>query len=144
MEYSATTAITCLIAAAAFSSFSTVSVAAQNQTPVASSTTPTVKPPVQSAPTASLSSLRSITPDQSASLTVPCVPVKTSATTTGTEILQPPCAPGTGPGAPTTPPIMDARGTTPATPSMPAAPGSPAVADAIVPGASNPAPVRNK
>ena len=143
MEYSATTAITCLIAAAAFSSFSTVSVAAQNQTPVASSTT-TVKPLVQSAPTGSLTNLGGVSPEQRASLTVPCVPVKTSATTSSTGILQPPCTPGTGPGAPTTPPVTDARGATPATPSMPAAPGSPAIADAIVSGASNPALVPNK
>ena len=144
MEYSATTAITCLIAAAAFSSFSTVSVSAQNQAPVASSTLTTVKQPVQSAPTGSPTNLRAIGPEQVALLTVPCVPVKTTLTTSRTGILQPPCAPGTGPGAPTTPPVTDAWQTSSATPSMLAVPGSPAIADAIVPGTSNSAPVRNK
>jgi hypothetical protein len=144
MEYSATTAITCLIAAAAFSSFSTVSVSAQNQAPVASSTLTTVKQPVQSAPTGSPTNLRAIGPEQVALLTVPWVPVKTTLTTSRIGILQPPCAPGTGPGAPTTPPVTDVRGTTSATPSMPAAPGSPPIVDAIVQGTSNPALVPNK
>ena len=144
MEYSATTAITCLIAAAAFSSFSTVSVSAQNQAPVASSTPTTVKPPVQSVQTGSPTNLRSISPEQVASLTVPCVPVKTTLTTSRTGILEPLCAPGTGPGAPTTPPVTSARATAAATPSLPAAPGSLAAADAIVSGTSNPAPVQSK
>ena len=152
MEYSANTAISCLIVAAAFSSFSTVSVVAQSQSPVAPSTPtvalstpPTViNAPVQSAPTGSPTNLPGIGPEQSASLTVPCVPVKTSAPTSRTGIIQPPCAPGTGPGAPTTPPVTSARGTAPATQSLTAAPGSLAAADAIVSGTSNPALVPSK
>jgi len=151
MEYSANTAISCLIVAAAFSSFSTVSVVAQSQAPVAPSmatvalsTPTTVNAPVQSAPTESRANPAGIGPEQSASLTVPCVPVKTYVPTSRTGIIQPPCAPGTGPGAPTTPPVTSARGTVPATPSLPAASGSLAAADATVSGTSNPAPVPSK
>jgi len=140
MEYSANTAISYLIVAAAFSSFSTVSVVAQSQAPVA----PSMATVALSTPTESPANPPGIGPELSASLTVPCVPVRTSVPTSRIGIIQPPCAPGTGPGAPTTPPVTSARGTAPATPSLPAASGSLAAADAIVSGTSNPVPVPSK